>query len=111
MNPDPAPGFDGDPTDPDEPGDQNARSRRVSPPPPAGPGRAFLMGGCGCLVAFLVLAVAAVAAGGRARIDPGGAVCLFVVGGLIGLVVVMIYNKGRRDARGRPDDGDRPGRE
>jgi hypothetical protein len=36
--------------------------------------------------------------GGRAHIDHGGAIMLFVFGGLVGLIVLAIYNKGRRDA-------------
>jgi hypothetical protein len=61
-------------------------------------GQAFAKGGCGCLIAFAVVAVLAVALGGHAHIDPGGAICLFVVGGLLGLIVLAIYNKGKRDA-------------
>ena len=33
--------------------------------------------------------------GGSMQIDAGGAICLFVCGGLIGLLVLWIYNKGR----------------
>lgn len=66
-------------------------------------GGAFLKGGCGCLLAFAALALLASIAGGHAHIDLGGAICLFVFGGL---VVLAIYNKGRRDA-GQPPDGDR----
>jgi hypothetical protein len=61
-------------------------------------GQAFVKGGCGCLIAFAAIAVVAVITGGRAYLDPFGAVFLFVVGGLIGLLVLAIYNKGRRDA-------------
>ena len=61
---------------------------------------AFLKGGCGCLVLFAVLAGIAVLMGGAARIDLGGAIFLFVIGGLIGLVVLWIYNKGKRDRPG-----------
>lgn len=64
---------------------------------------AFTKGGCGCLVAFAVLALLAVMIGGTAHIDVGGAILLFVIGGVIGLIVLAIYNKGRRDA----DDGER----
>ncbi len=70
-------------------------------------GRAFVKGGFGCLLAFAALALLAVVAGGHAHIDLGGAICLFVVGGLVGLVVLAIYNKGRRDA-GQPPDGGEP---
>jgi len=59
---------------------------------------AFAKGGCGCLVAFAVLALLAVLIGGNAHIDIGGAILLFVIGGVIGLIVLAIYSKGRRDA-------------
>ena len=48
-------------------------------------GEAFAKGGCGCLIAFAVFALIAVMLGGRARIDLGGAILLFVIGGVIGL--------------------------
>lgn len=60
--------------------------------------QAFAKGGCGCLIAFAVIGVLVLAIGGSVHIDPLGAVCLFVVGGLIGLGVLMIYNKGKNDA-------------
>ena len=58
---------------------------------------AFGKGGCGCLIVFAVCAGIAVLLGGRAHIDLGGAILLFVIGGVIGLVVLAIYNKGKRD--------------
>ena len=58
---------------------------------------AFGKGGCGCLIVFAVLAFLAVLCGGTAHIDLGGAIALFVIGGIIGLIINMIYNKGRRD--------------
>jgi hypothetical protein len=68
----------------------------------------FIAGGCGCLLAFAFLALVAVALGGRAHIDLGGAICLFVVGGIGGLIVLLIYNSGKTAARsetnGAPDD-------
>ncbi len=67
---------------------------------------AFVKGGIGCLVAFAVLAILAVAVGGNAHIDIGGAILLFAIGGLVGLVVFAIYNKGRRDARRGPPPPD-----
>ncbi len=63
-------------------------------------GKAFVKGGVGCFIAFIVLAVIAVAFGGTAHIDLGGVVILFVIGGLIGLVVNAIYRKGKNDANG-----------
>lgn len=63
--------------------------------------KAFTQGGCGCLIAFGVGALLAVIMGGSVHIDPGGAILLFVMGGVIGLVVLSIhkrgYEKGRRD--------------
>lgn len=61
-------------------------------------GSAFAKGGGGCLIAFLVIGFLAVAMGGNLHIDMGGAILLFVIGGLMGLVVLAIYNKGRRDS-------------
>jgi hypothetical protein len=62
-------------------------------------GSAFLKGAGGCFGVFAILAVIAVAAGGSAYIDAGGVVLLFVIGGVIGLVVNAIYQKGRKDIR------------
>ena len=53
-------------------------------------GQAFVKGGCGCLLAFGALALAALIFGGSFNIDLGGAACLFVTDGLIGLLVLMI---------------------
>ena len=64
-------------------------------------GQAFVKGGCGCLLVFAVLALIAVLLGGRAHADAGGLVILFLIGGAIGLVVLAIYNRGRRDAGDR----------
>ena len=58
-------------------------------------GGAFVKGGLGCLGVFVLLAIIALVAGGRVHIDAGGAICLFVGGGLVGLLVLWIYNKGR----------------
>lgn len=58
---------------------------------------AFAKGGCGCLVAFLVIGLFCVLIGGSMHIDAGGACCLFAFGGLLGLLVLWIYNKGRED--------------
>ena len=64
-------------------------------------GRAFAKGGFGCLLLFAALALLAVITGGEAHIDAGGFVMLFVVGGIIGIVVLIIYNRGRRDGGGK----------
>ena len=65
-------------------------------------GEAFVKGGAGCFVAFIALALLTLLFGGSAHIDAGGVLILFVIGGVIGLVVNAIYQKGKRDA----DNGD-----
>lgn len=62
--------------------------------------RSFIKGGTGCLALFLVLALLALIFGGTVEIGWGSAVMLFIAGGIIGLVVNAIYQKGRRDASG-----------
>jgi hypothetical protein len=62
-------------------------------------GDAFLKGGCGCIVAFFVIGLSCVLIGGNMHIDIGGAILLFIIGGVIGLIVLAIYNKGKQDAR------------
>ncbi len=64
----------------------------------ASKGKAFIKGGLGCLAAFIVIAILALLVGGSAYIDIGGAIMLFVIGGLIGLGVNAIYNMGARGA-------------
>jgi hypothetical protein len=59
-------------------------------------GRAFLKGGCGGLVLFAVFALLAVVFRGHAHADIGGLVLFFMIGGVVGLVVLAIYNRGRR---------------
>ena len=66
-------------------------------------GSAFLKGGIGCLVAFFVIGLLFVVMGGSMHIDAGGACCLFVGGGLLGLLVLWIYNKGKEDASNGDD--------
>jgi hypothetical protein len=68
-----------------------------------GTGSAFVKGGLGCLGAFLIIGLFFVLIGGHMHIDAGGACCLFVGGGLIGLLVLWIYNKGKEDGS---DGGD-----
>ena len=58
---------------------------------------AFLKGGCGCLAGVLVLAFLVALLGARVHFDLGGLICLFVGGGIVGLIVLAGYNKGRRD--------------
>ncbi len=64
----------------------------------ANEGKAFLKGGAGCFVVFIVLGIFAVIFGGTVHLDAGGFIVLLVIGGLIGLAVNWIYQKGRRDA-------------
>ena len=62
---------------------------------------AFVKGGLGCLGLFLAVGLLAVIAGGNMRIDAGGACMLFVIGGVIGLVVLAIYRRGYAEGRGQ----------
>lgn len=68
---------------------------------PPGKGEAFIKGGCGCLVLFAVIGLLVAVAGGRAHANLGGLLFLFVIGGVIGLVALMIYNRGRHDGDGK----------
>ena len=47
---------------------------------------------------FVILAFITVLLGGHARADAGGVLFLFIIGGVVGLIVWSIYNKGRKDA-------------
>lgn len=67
-----------------------------------GKGKAFGKGGLGCLLVFAVFALLMVLIGGSAHIDLGGVVMLFVIGGVIGLIVNWVYQRGRRDGGGTP---------
>ena len=49
---------------------------------------------------FAATAVIAVLLGGRAHADIGGLILLFLIGGIVGWVVLAIYNRGRRDGGG-----------
>lgn len=71
------------------------------------PHNAFLKGGLGCLGAFLLFGLIAVALGGTMTIDAGGALLLIVVGGVVGLIVRAIYNRGR-EAGARDEEPDPP---
>lgn len=63
---------------------------------------AFAKGGSGCLVAALALGLLCVLVGGRMHADIGGLILVFVVGGVLGLIALAVYNKGKRDGSGRP---------
>ena len=56
---------------------------------------AFLKGGGGCFAGFLLLGLLALMVGGRVHLDIGGAIMLFVMGGVLGLIVLAIYNAGK----------------
>ena len=62
---------------------------------------AFIKGGCGCLLVFAVLGFLAVIVGGKVHADILGLLALFVIGGVIGLIVLAVYNHGRRDGGDR----------
>ena len=47
----------------------------------------FAKGGCGCIIAFFVIGLITVAAGGSVYIDAGGLSLLFLMGGLVGLAI------------------------
>ena len=81
-----------------------------------GGGAAFVKGGVGCILAFLVIGAFFVLFGGYMYLDLGGVLLLFVIGGVIGLIVNAIYRKGASDAGGSvappespTDDGGRGG--
>jgi hypothetical protein len=61
--------------------------------------RAFLKGGAGCVVAFIVIGIAVAALGGRAHADLGGLAMLFVIGGVIGLAA-LAFRGGRKPRAG-----------
>ena len=69
--------------------------------------QAFFKGGVGCLVVFFLLALVASLLGGSATLDCGGSVLLFGLGGVLGVAVYLVYDKGRRDEQTR-DDGSGP---
>ena len=69
--------------------------------------RAFVKGGCGCLIGFIIIALLTVVVGGSAHIDIGGALLLFIIGGIAGLVVLRIYKKGYEEGHERSDQRDK----
>ena len=62
------------------------------------------------MAAFLLLAVFTLAIGGSVYLDLGGVVMLLVIGGVIGLIVNSIYQRGRRDAAPPPPEWQEPDR-
>jgi len=58
----------------------------------------FITGGFWALCIVGALALVVLAFGGEVRVNVGGLIFLFCLGGIIGLVVCAIYDKGRRDA-------------
>ena len=61
-------------------------------------GQAFFKGGFGCIALFFVVGILCVAIGGHMYVDLGGLLILLVIGGVIGLIINAVYNKGRREA-------------
>ncbi len=59
--------------------------------------KAFAKGGLGCLGIFIVLAVITLLVGGSVHFDLCGGVLLFLIGGVVGLIVLAVYNRGKRD--------------
>lgn len=60
-------------------------------------GKAFIKGGIGCFIVFIVCAFLAVLLGGSAHIDFVGVILLLLIGGVLGLIVNWIYQKGKKD--------------
>jgi hypothetical protein len=71
-------------------------------------GEAFAKGGFGCIAAFIAFGIFCVMVGGSVRIDLGGALMLFVIGGIIGLVALMVYSKGEQAGRHQGSHRSRP---
>ncbi len=69
-----------------------------------GYGKAFGLGGLGCLGGVILLAVIGSAIGGTVTVDnpPCLVLFLFALGGAAGLLVNFIYRRGRRDAARNP---------
>ena len=65
----------------------------------------FVKGGLASFALFAVVAIVAIMVGGSARLDVGGALFLFVVGGVVGLIFNWVYQKGKQD--GENGDSDR----
>lgn len=78
--------------------------RRKIKPDMENKGSAFLKGGAGCFAVFIVLALLALLFGGSVHLDLGGVLILFLIGGLIGLGVNWIYQKGKHDASSDDED-------
>jgi hypothetical protein len=62
--------------------------------------KAFFLGGAAIVAAFMGVALIAVAIGGHATIDACGAIGLFAVGGVLGVIVRTAYVKGRKSTLG-----------
>jgi hypothetical protein len=71
------------------------------PPPPGqsrsapdgSAGEAFLKGGCYLVLAFAVLGACALFTGGFASINLGGIACLFVIGGVLGVIIYSLRGR------------------
>jgi hypothetical protein len=75
------------------------RQPYYSPPPgqakavPDGAGDAFFKGGCFLVLGMLALGVCALIAGGGFAIDLGGIACLFVIGGVLGVIIYSLRGR------------------
>jgi hypothetical protein len=71
------------------------------PPPPGqsrsapddSPGVAFVKGGCYLVLAFAILGACALFTGGFASINLGGIACLFVIGGVLGVMIQSVRGR------------------
>ncbi len=61
--------------------------------------KAFVKGGCGCVVVFFGLGLLALLVGGRVRIGLGGLILLFAIGGVGGLFFLALSRRGRSTAQ------------
>lgn len=59
-------------------------------------GGAFAKGALGCVGVFVLLGIGVLLAGGSVRLDLGGLILLLLIGGVLGLIVRLIYNAGRQ---------------
>ena len=62
----------------------------------------FLMGGLGCLSLFIVPGLITLLLGGTFYIDFAGMLFLFIVGGFLGAIILIIYDMGRASTKRKP---------
>jgi hypothetical protein len=61
--------------------------------PDGSAGAAFVKGGCYLVLAFAVLGACALFTGGFASINLGGIACLFVIGGVLGVIIYSLRGR------------------